>query len=169
MRLWRQLRLLALMSGVVFALTLGLGSRIVSADGDDNEKIEGSWLITITGTPFKILRTITPGGVVDAYAFPPITPTVGPLINSGGHGNWKKIGPRTYAVTIKYFQLNPQLNATFEILDTLGTVRETIQVSKDGQTYKSVFDTVIELPNGIPIIHTGGETVANRIKVEPLP
>ena len=106
--------------------------------------------------------------VVDAYAFPPITPTPGPLINSGGHGNWKKIGPRTFAVTVKYFQLNPQLNSTFQILDSLGTVRETVVLSKDGQSYTSVFQTVVELSGG-GIIPNAGATTATRINVEPLP
>ena len=139
-----------------------------AAQGEqDAGKLEGSWNIVITGTPFRILRTITEGGVVDAYAFPPITPTAGALVNSGGHGNWKKIGPRTYAVTVLYFQLNPALNPTFNILDSIGKVDETIEVSQDGQTYTSVFSTLITFPNGGTITN-GGTTSAQRINVEPL-
>ncbi len=164
----RQVRLLAITSAIGLALALSVGSGVAIADHDDSPKLEGSWMITITGTPFKILRTFTDGGVVDAYAFPPITPTPGPLINSGGHGNWKKIGPRTFAVTVKYFQLNPQLNSTFQILDSLGTVRETVVLSKDGQSYTSVFQTVVELSGG-GIIPNAGATTATRINVEPLP
>ena len=168
MRVSRQLRLLVITSAVVLALAVSIGSRVAIADQDDGPKIEGSWMITITGTPFKILRTYTDGAVVDAYAFPPITPTTGPLINGSGHGAWKKIGPRTFSVTVKYFQLNPQLNSTFQILDSIGTVRETVVLSKDGQSYTSVFQTVVELSGG-GVIPNAGATTATRINVEPLP
>jgi len=166
MTVWRLVRLATLVCGVVLAV--GLGMQRVSAGTDEGGRLDGSWTITIVNTPFKILRTITPGGVVDAYAFPPITPTSGPLVNSGGHGNWKKIGPRTYAVSVIYFQLNPPLNPTFQILDTVGKVNETIELSNDANSYTSVFETEISLPNGTPIIHNAGETVAQRIVVEPL-
>jgi len=168
MRVSRQLRLLAITSAVVLALAVSIGSRVAIADQDDGPKVEGSWMITITGTPFKILRTYTDSAVVDAYAFPPITPTTGPLINGSGHGAWKKIGPRTFSVTVKYFQLNPQLNSTFQILDSIGTVRETVVLSKDGQSYTSVFQTVVELSGG-GVIPNAGATTATRINVEPLP
>ena len=77
MRVSRQVRLLAITAAVALALAVSVGSRVAIADQDDGPKIEGSWMITITGTPFKILRTYTDGAVVDAYAFPPITPTPG--------------------------------------------------------------------------------------------
>ena len=88
-------------------------------------------------------------------------------MNSAGHGNWKKIGPRTYAVTVVYFQLNPALNSTFNILDTIGKVLETVEVSKDGQSYTSVFSTSISFPDGSLFIVNSGATSAQRIVVEP--
>jgi hypothetical protein len=166
---WLRLAALASAVGLILAST-DLLSGLKAAQGEHGSgKLEGSWNISITGTPFRILRTVTDGGVVDAYAFPPFSPTAGALVNSGGHGNWKKIGPQTYAVTVLYFQLNPALNPTFNILDTVGKVVETIQVSKDGQTYTSVFSTTISFPDGTLFIVNSGATSAQRITVEPLP
>jgi hypothetical protein len=164
---WVRLAALASVLALILAST-DLPSGLKAAQGEHG-KLEGSWNISITGTPFRILRTVTEGGVVDAYAFPPFSPTAGALVNSGGHGNWNKIGPQTYAVTVLYFQLNPALNPTFNILDTVGKVVETIHVSKDGQTYTSVFSTNISFPDGTPFITNSGATSAQRITVEPLP
>lgn len=141
--------------------------------GDDSRTLEGSWEIVITTTPnppfkipFRILRTVTHVGVVDAYAFPSITPTPGALINSGGHGSWMKIGPRLYSATVEYFQLNP--SAPLDKLDTVGKVRENIEISRDGNSYVSIFETTIFLPNGTQIIQNSGRTEGKRITVEPL-
>lgn len=148
----------------------GLSSQV---RGDDAHTLEGSWDIVITTTPnppfqipFRILRTVTRVGVVDAYAFPSITPTPGALINSGGHGSWMKIGPRLYSATVEYFQLNP--SAPLDKLDTVGKVRENIEISKDGNSYISTFETTISLPDGTEIIHNAGRTEGKRITVEPL-
>src|SRR5882724_11419140 len=98
--------------------------------------LEGAWDIAITTTPnppfafpFRILRTVTPTGVTDAYAFPPITPTVPkgiPLSNSSGHGSWGVLDTNLFTVTVKYFQLN---TALLNVLDSVGTVRENIRMA----------------------------------------
>lgn len=149
-----------------------IGQQPALANGhDEDNTLEGSWFITITGTPFSILRTYTKAGngIVDAYAFPPITPTPGPLVNSAGHGSWKRTGTRRFTATVKYFQLNPALNGSFQTLDSVGTVRETIRLSKDGRSYTSEFSTEIALPNGMPIIQNAGATTATRIDADPHP
>ena len=142
------------------------------ADSDDHagNSLKGSWDITITTTPnppfavpFRILRTVSSEGVVDAYAFPPITPTVGALINSSGHGSWKKAhGRRAYTVIVKYFQLDP--SNFFAVLNSVGTVREEITLAPDGNSYTSVFQTDIALPDGTVIIQNSGATTATRIQ-----
>jgi hypothetical protein len=152
----------------------GIGSQLHGQQNDRNEpQLQGSWDVTITTTPnppfaipFRILRTVGADGVVDAYAFPAITPTDGPLINSAGHGSWKKIGPREFSVTVQYFQLNPA--APVDKLDSIGKVRETIKLSADGKTYTSDFQTAIYLPNGSVAITNSGKTAGRRIQVEPL-
>jgi hypothetical protein len=157
---------------VVAALVAAAGSwTLLRADSDDRgeQGLKGSWDITITTTPnppfavpFRILRTVSEDGVVDAYAFPSITPTQGLLVNSSGHGSWKKAGHHQFTAVVKYFQLNP--SNPLAVLDSIGTVRENITISADGNSYKSFFWTDIALPNGTVIIQNSGETTATRIK-----
>jgi hypothetical protein len=163
----------------VFALAIAAilvataGDRtVLRADSDEHgaKALEGSWDITITttpnppfATPFRILRTVSESGVVDAYAFPSITPTQGALVNSAGHGVWDKAGHNQFKVLVKYFQLNPA--NPLAVLDSIGTVRENITMGADGNSYKSFFWTEIALPNGTVIIQNSGETTAKRIKL----
>lgn len=144
---------------------------LLRANSDDHaaNALKGSWDITITTTPnppfavpFRILRTVSEDGVVDAYAFPPITPTQGALINSSGHGSWKRVGRLQFTAIVKYFQLNP--SNPLAVLDSIGTVRENITLSADGNSYESVFWTDIALPDGTVIIQNSGSTTATRIE-----
>jgi len=162
------LSLLGILS--VFLAFLGVWPNLRGADQEDPEiignSIVGSWDITITGSPFRILRTYNPGGgVVDAYAFPPFTFTTGPLINSAGHGTWVKTGPRQVKVLVKYFQLNPQKNATFQVLDSFGTVGEVVNL-EGPDSYTSSFTTNIFRPDGTHVLTNAGHTQGTRIKVE---
>jgi hypothetical protein len=139
-----------------------------------DRQLEGAWDIVITTTPnppfavpFRILRTVTPTGVVDAYAFPSITPTKPtgvPLVNTSGHGNWGVLDHGYYSVTVKYFQLNP---SALNVLDSVGTVRENIRMAPDGNSYDSVFETTIDLGKGVTFTNQG-RTHATRIQVQPL-
>ncbi len=170
----RSLRTIAATFAVTALLVAGAGSRTsLLADSnhdDDDSSLRGSWDITITTTPnppfavpFRILRTVTGVGVVDSYAFPPITPTAGALINSSGHGSWKKAsGRRHFTVLVKYFQLNPA--TPLAVLDSIGTVRENITLSADGNSYTSFFWTEIALPDGTVIVQNSGSTTAKRIQ-----
>lgn len=139
-----------------------------------DRRLEGAWDIVITTTPnppfavpFRILRTVTASGVTDAYAFPSITPTKPtgvPFSNTSGHGDWGVLDHGYYSVTVKYFQLNP---SAFDVLDSVGTVRENIRMAPDGNSYTSVFETTIDLGKGVTITNQG-RTTATRIKVQPL-
>ena len=147
--------------------------RADATDRGNDHKLEGAWDIAITlpdgsPTPFRILRTITPTGVVDGYAFPPFTFTPG-AVNSSGHGDWKRIGNNAYSATVKYFQLKYLAAPGFgNVIDSIGTVRENIKLSADGNSYTSDFVTTIALPDGTVVATNPGKTVAKRIVVEPL-
>ncbi len=153
-----------------------LGSQQLRAASNDNGQntLEGSWEITITqpdysplpfGLDFRILRTVTAEGVIDAYAFPGFGPA-GPqpgLISNPGHGSWKRAGgPRKYDVTVKYFQTDP--SAFPFVLNSIGKVTEQITMSRDGDSYTSQFVTQIYSPNGTLIFTNAGGTIATRIK-----
>src|SRR5262245_44613721 len=74
------------------------------ASDEDANKLDGTWALTVPGTPFRINRTFFSNGTnVDASTFTPITPTPGPLIDSDGHGAWRKTGPGHYDVTLLFF------------------------------------------------------------------
>ena len=160
----------------VLASVLVSGSPVRAAMNDDNEgnRLAGSWDIRITqpdysplpfGLDFRILRTVTAEGVIDAYAFPGFGPT-GPspfLVSNPGHGSWKRLpGGRRYSVTVKYFQMD-QSNFPF-VLNSIGTVTEEITVSQDGDSYTSQFVTQIHSPAGDLLFTNTGGTKATRIK-----
>ncbi len=133
--------------------------------------LEGAWDISITlpdgsPTPFRILRTVTPTGIVDSYAFPPFTFTPG-AVNSSGHGDWQRTSNTIFNATVRYFQLKYLAAPGFgQVIDTIGTVRETIKISDDGNSYVSEFTTTISLPNGTVVGTNPGKTVAKRIVPE---
>jgi len=130
--------------------------------------LEGAWDIAITlpdgsATPFRILRTVTPTGIVDSYGFPPFTNTPG-VVNSGGHGDWLRTSNTIYVATVKYLQLKYLAAPGFgQVIDSIGTVRETIKISDDGNSYVSEFATTITLPDGTVVLSNPGKTVAKRI------
>ena len=132
---------------------------------DNNESLiglEGTWDLSVIGTPFRIIRTFFKGGVnIDTSSFTPITPTQGPLLVSDGHGNWTQIGAREFAVVLQFFQLDPRQVVR---LDSLGTVRERVILSEDLRTYVGIFQTDVALPNG-DIIPAGGIVLGQRVPV----
>jgi hypothetical protein len=144
------------------------------ADEGNEQGLRGSWEIKITqpdltplpfGLDFRILRTVTSDGVVDAYAFPGFGEQ-GPqpdLVSNPGHGIWKKEGRgRKYSAVVKYFQIN---QAAFPfVLHSTGKVTEQITLSRDGDTYTSQFVTEIFRPDGTLIFTNAGGTIATRIK-----
>ena len=157
---------------LVAALITTAGSRTQLLADDENEgkSLRGSWDITISNVPvppfnapFRILRTVTEDGVIDAYAFPSFVPAWTPgLVNSAGHGVSKRLGARKYSVFVEYFQIDS--NSFFSAVNTIGKVKETITLSPDGDSYTSTFDTEISLPDGTVLFHNPGSTTAKRIK-----
>ncbi len=132
-----------------------------------NDPIVGTWDITIPGTPFKILRTYNSNGtIVDAYAFPPFTFTPGPLINSAGHGVWERIGRGQYKAKVEYFQIDPTKNSTFQVLDSIGTVRELVTIDDSTGAYSSSFTTEVHDPSGNLLITNAAQTTGKAVKID---
>jgi hypothetical protein len=169
-------RVLTKIALIVALATAVASGQQVRAASDEHELngLEGSWEIKITqpdysplpfGLDFRILRTVTSEGVIDAYAFPGFGPT-GPqpgLVSNPGHGSWMKAaGARTYNVTVKYFQTDE--SAFPYVLNSIGKVTEQIKLSRDGDSYTSQFVTQIYRPDGTLIFTNAGGTIATRIK-----
>jgi hypothetical protein len=157
----------------VLAAVVASGPQLRADEGNE-QGLRGSWEITITqpdfqplpyGLDFRILRTVTSDGVVDAYAFPGFG-ALGPqpgLVSNSGHGIWKKAGRgRKYSAVVKYFQID---QAAFpNVLHSTGTVTEQITLSRDGDSYTSQFVTEVVGPDGTVIFTNWGGTIATRIK-----
>lgn len=143
-------------------------TRPASVSGDDgldaSDKLQGTWALTVGGTPFRINRTFFSNGTnVDSATFPPIPPTTAPLILTDGHGAWKRIGPGVYAVTLLFFQNDPSNG----VLHSYGKVRETVRITNG--VYEGVFETDFFLANGVQVFHLAGTTQGHRIPVQPAP
>jgi hypothetical protein len=159
----------------VLASAVATAPQLRAAWQDGEERgLQGSWEIRITqpdlsplpfGLDFRILRTVTSEGVVDAYAFPGFG-AAGPqfgLVANSGHGTWRNAGgPRKYTALVKYFQID-QTAFPF-VLHSTGTVTEQITVARDGDSYTSQFVTQIHRPDGTLIFTNSGGSIANRIK-----
>ncbi|MEQ1884890.1 MAG: hypothetical protein ABL967_07495 [Bryobacteraceae bacterium] len=178
--------------GIVVAMLavvmmFGLQQGVLKADSNssNDRNLEGAWDVVIwlpfgpngsfVPTPFRILRTIGPVGIVDGYGFPALTFTPG-ATNGTGHGDYKRIGKDrnrdrdVYSATVKYFELNAVPDAqTNSVVNSIQTVRETIRLSSDGNSYESDFLTTFTSPSGQVLGTNGGKTKATRIVVQPLP
>jgi hypothetical protein len=125
--------------------------------------LEGSWTVRITGGPgtpalptwYGAQMTAIPGGGLIATITDPNIQT--------GHGAWKQVGKRSFAVTILLFQFDS--NGDFQ-----GTLkaRATLRVNRKSQAFESK-DYRFEFfdPNGVPTGFSGvGAAHGARIKVE---
>ncbi len=154
-------RIFSLLAITGLLLVQGAQPSIATAD-EGGSRLEGTWELTVEGTPFRIVRTFLAGGVnIDSSNFTPITSTPGPLTVSDGHGNWKKTGPNQFAMTLMFLQVDPVTRR----LDSVGKVREAIHLGADSNSYTGIFETEIFLPDGTKIIETGGKVVGTRISV----
>src|SRR5262245_42325186 len=88
-------------AGVLAAALASAPALRAGSDQGEGRGLRGSWEIKITqpdfsplpfGLDFRILRTVTGDGVVDAYAFPGFG-AAGPqpgLFSNAGHGVWEQ-------------------------------------------------------------------------------
>ena len=64
-------------------------------------------------------------------------------------------------MTLLFLQLDPRDGK----LDSIGKVREHIQLGEDFNTYVGDFETDVFLPDGTHIIHDGGRFEGKRVAV----
>jgi hypothetical protein len=92
-------------------LAVGVAASATSspARGDDDQDLIGSWLGTVTATnpplgQFNDLISFHTGGVViesRRYFVPPPTP-FGSLLETTGHGAWKRTGKNTFKAFFRF-------------------------------------------------------------------
>src|SRR3990170_7662610 len=152
-------------TGVIAILIAAICSPSSSAD-EKSKRLEGSWMVTITGGPgtpplpswYQALVTFSPGGGLVA--------SITDASLNTGHGAWGKAGKQTFAVTILLFQFDPQ----GKFLGTL-KARATLKLDDTSDTFDSD-DYQFEFfdPDGNPTGFVGvGAAHGTRINVEPLP
>jgi hypothetical protein len=149
-------------TAILMALTGG-GVAQGAQKSKTNASLTGSWTVRITGGPgtpalptwYGAQMTATPGGGLIATITDPNIQT--------GHGAWRQIGKRSFAVTILLFQFDS--SGAFQ-----GTLkaRATLRVDRKSQAFESK-DYRFEFfdPNGVPTGFGGvGAAHGTRIKVE---
>ncbi len=128
-----------------------------AADGD---RLVGSWILTVQATDgrdqwsFVNVATFGPGGVLVN------TSPDSPL----GHGAWERAGDGAYAITFVIPDFDDEGD-----LEGLATVRATITLGSDGDTFSGPFATEVADLAGNVLFSFGGTAEGRRIAVEPLP
>lgn len=145
---------------VVGLVTIGRpGLRGVAQDGTPvagDQELVGSWIITVQtdgGPSFINLSTFMPGGVQITTA------PDGPL----GHGVWEPTDEGAYAVTIVF----PDFDQDGALKDKV-TVRSTVTLSPDGDTFTGPYVTEGKDLTGAVLFSVAGTVQAERIVTEPL-
>jgi hypothetical protein len=150
----------------------GLGLALGFAGPDD--KIEGSWVGTVTATnpplgSFADLITfVDEGGVIESRRlYVPNTP-LGSLLETPGHGEWKKVGRREYQVNFIFLLQGAPDNPNARGLP-LGTDNISIRVRRNdqGTQLSGTFRSDIKDPNGNVVFTITGTYSATRIEATP--
>ena len=123
-----------------------------------DQGLVGSWVITaqLEGDEplaFVNFATIMPGGVLIATA--PDSPL--------GHGAWERAGDGDYALTIVFPDFDDEGDLEGRI-----TVRATVTLGRDGDTFAGPFVTEVADLAGEVLFSYGGAAEAVLIAVEPL-
>lgn len=146
---------------------------LTASSSNSGNSIEGTWKATVTATnpplgSFTNLITFTDkGGVLESRRlYLPQSP-FGPILETGGHGAWKRIGSRDYRANFTFLVQgapnNPQFDGT-----PLGTgdISLELTLSQDGQTLSGTFRSEPKDEAGNPVIVVEGTYVATRVTVE---
>jgi hypothetical protein len=126
----------------------------------DDTSIVGSWVVQVFPNPpgpppFKNLSTLTKdGGNMNS------DPTF-----EGGHGVWKKVGDRTFAV--KFLTLvPPSFDPPFPPETTITVSAESLTLNKKGDEVTGPFQTVITHPTtGEELSSFDGTVILTRITI----
>jgi len=167
-----RLRITLCMLALVF-LSLSLFVVAPAFAEPDSPKIEGSWAGTVTATDpplgsFADLITLMPkGGVIESRRlYVPETP-MGPLLETPGHGEWKKTGDREFQINFVFLLQGAPDNPNARGAE-IGTdnVSLKVQINEDGTTLNGSFKSDVKTPDGHILLTTIGTYTATRIQAE---
>jgi hypothetical protein len=150
-------------------LALGMATSLAESD---SKQIEGSWMGTLTPTDlpfsFPVLITFIPkGGVVaSGLLYMPGT-SLGPILGTAGHGEWKSVGSREFQINfVSLLQGAPDNeNPGME----LGTDNFSLraELNSEGTELSGSFQDVVKRLDGTVVFTTTGTYHATRIRAEP--
>jgi hypothetical protein len=152
-----------LVTAAAAVVTTPAGAR---ADHDDRT-IAGSWFGTVTATDpplgqFTNLISFHEGGIVNESRRYLVKGTpLGDLLETTGHGAWKKIGRREYEAFFRFLLQNHDTSAP------IGTdnIRLSLELSRDGNTLSGTFQSQIKTETGDVVFQAAGDYSATRITV----
>ena len=158
-----------LLGGGVLAGAVALGAAPAAPAHGDSEDIVGSWTGTVTATDpplgsFGDLISFHEGGVVNESRryYVPETP-LGPLLETTGHGAWKRTGPRSYEAFFRFLlqQAPPSAGAP------IGTdnIRLKLRLERGGDRFTGTFESNIRDNGGAVVFTARGTITGERIEV----
>jgi hypothetical protein len=127
------------------------------------DPIVGSWIVEVSPnppgpSPFKNLGTFTEdGGNINS------DPSFG-----GGHGLWKKVGPRTYAIKLLTI-VPPNFDPPFPSESILTVSSDALMLNLQGDELKGSFKSFLTPPNGQTQFLFDGTVKLNRITLASTP
>jgi hypothetical protein len=145
----------------VFACTafVAFGAPLPTAD---TQTLAGAWNTTIIFDDPSLPGCTTPG----------LDTSDGGIVTQGcdvsespGYGQWRRIGPREFAVTFIGVVFGPAgtgITSTYK-------VRATVHMSQDGQTSSGPFLSEVFALDGTLLFSATGTVNRQRVAVEPLP
>jgi hypothetical protein len=158
----RQL-LTATLAGGVAASATSLPAR-----GDDDQDIIGSWLGTVTATnpplgQFNDLISFHTGGIViesRRYFVPPPTP-FGSLLETTGHGAWKRTGKNTFKAFFRFLVQT----ATDGVSVGTDNIQLSLKLDRNAGTLAGTFESQIKNTADTVLLTVTGNFAATPITV----
>ena len=145
---------------------------------DDVQHLSGSWAMTITAVeppglpPFKGLITFTRDGEVfeSRRLYVPFTP-FGPLLETPGHGAWRRVDSGAFAVSFRFLLQAAPNNPIFTNGEDLGTDNIRLQIEPDAaaDSFTGTFRSQVKDPAGNVVFEARGTVAGSRIQAEAEP
>jgi hypothetical protein len=158
-----------LLGGGAVAGVVALAAAPVAQGHGGDEDIVGSWNGTITATDpplgsFGNLISFHTDGVLteSRRLYVPATP-LGPLLETTGHGAWKRTGSRSYEAFFRFLLQQAPPSAG----EPLGTdnIRLKLRLDRGGDRFTGTFESNIRDNTGAVVFTARGTISGERIEV----
>jgi hypothetical protein len=158
-----------LLGGGTIAGVVALGAAPAALAHGGDEDIVGSWNGTITATDpplgsFGNLISFHTDGVLteSRRLYVPVTP-LGPLLETTGHGAWKRTGSRSYEAFFRFLLQQAPPSAG----EPIGTdnIRLKFRLERGGDRFAGTFESNIRDNTGAVVFTARGTISGERIEV----